>query len=61
MSQHLHNKIGNAIGECKRRLFDRLKGGVDLNTALASFFAELTLALETIAREENVNPASVAN
>lgn len=55
MSQHLHNKIGNAIGECKKRLFDRLKAGADLNNALAQFFGELTLALDTIAREVPVD------
>lgn len=61
MNQHLHNKIGNAIGECKKRLFDRLKAGANLDNALAQFFGELTLALETIAREENLNLAAVAD
>lgn len=55
MTQHLHNKIGNAIGECKKRLLDRLREGANIDDALAQFFGELTLALETVARE-NVNP-----
>lgn len=50
--QSLNNKIGNAVGECKRRLFDRLKESNDLETQLARFFAELQLALETVAREQ---------
>lgn len=50
--QHLHNKIGNAIGECKKRLFDRLKESDDIQTQLARFFAELELALETVVREQ---------
>lgn len=48
---HLHNRIGDAVRECKLRLFKRLKDGTDIETALALFFGELTLALETIARE----------
>lgn len=47
-TQHLHNKIGNAIGECKRRLFDRLKNGADLEDAIAQFVGELRLALDSI-------------
>lgn len=50
--QHLNNKIGNAVGECKKRLFDRLKESDDLETQLARFFAELELALQTVAREQ---------
>lgn len=46
--QHLHNKIGNQIGEAKRRLFDRLKNGADLETAIAQFVGELRLALAEI-------------
>lgn len=51
MSQHLHNKIGNAIGECKRRLFDRLNNGANLDDAIAQFVGELRLALATITGE----------
>lgn len=46
--QHLNNKIGNAIGECKRRLYDRLKAGVDLETAISLFVGEIRLALDSI-------------
>lgn len=49
--QKLHNSIGNALGECKKRLFDRLKAGTDLQDAVAVFVAELNLALEVVARE----------
>lgn len=49
--QHLHGKIGDAIYECKKRLFGRLKAGADLDTAIAQFTGELRLALETILRE----------
>ena len=45
-TQHLHNKIGNAIGECKRRLFDRIRNGADIETAFAQFVGELRLALD---------------
>lgn len=48
MEQHLNNKIGNAVGECKRRLFDRLSNGADLATAIAQFVGELRLALDSI-------------
>lgn len=48
MEQHLNNKIGNAVGECKKRLFDRLNNGADLETALAQFFGELRLVLDSI-------------
>jgi hypothetical protein len=47
-NQHLHNKIGNVIGECKRQLFNRLKAGADIETALAQFFCELNLRLDRI-------------
>lgn len=49
--QKLHNSIGNALGECKKRLFDRLKDGANLQDAVALFVAELSLALEVVARE----------
>ena len=51
-NQHLHNKIGNAVGECKRRLYDRLKTAKDIQTEIARFMAELDLALEVALRDE---------
>lgn len=50
--QHLHNAIGNAVGECKRRLYDRLKETKDVQTEIARFMAELEMALETALRNE---------
>lgn len=49
MEQHLNNKIGNAVGECKKRLFNRIRDGADLETAIAQFIGELRLALDSIA------------
>jgi hypothetical protein len=51
--QHLHNKVGNAIGEARRRMLDRLKGGGDLDDVAALFIGEMRLAFETIARSES--------
>lgn len=47
--QHIHGKIGDAIYECKKRLFNQLKAGTDLDTALAQFIRELQEALTEIA------------
>lgn len=46
--QHLHNKIGNAIGECKKRFYESLKNGSDLKVAAAQFLYELQQALAQI-------------
>ena len=48
MSQPLSNKLGNAIGECKRRMLDRVKQGLDLETAIVNFFSELRLEMDRI-------------
>lgn len=48
---HLHNRIGDAIRDCKQRLYGRLKSGADLDTVIAQFIGELRLALEIIERE----------
>ena len=48
MSQHLHNKIGNAIGEAKRRMFQKLKDGSELERSVADFLRELEIALREI-------------
>jgi hypothetical protein len=52
-SQHLHNKIGNRIGECKRRLFDALRLGADLELAISNFLADLTRELAEIVKGEH--------
>lgn len=44
--QKVRQTIGNAVGEAKRRLFDRLNAGADLDTAIAQFIGELRLALD---------------
>ena len=46
--QELSNAIGNAVGEHKRCLLNRIKAGADLETAMAQFFAELSLAFDRI-------------
>lgn len=46
--QHLHNKIGNVIGEAKKRMYERLKGGAELRTAISEFVRELQQALAEI-------------
>lgn len=61
--QHLHNRIGNCIGEARKRMLDRLKSGADLDDSIAVFIAEARLGLQTIARDEaeskNLNSESV--
>lgn len=47
-TQHLHNMIGNAIGECKKAMYVRLKNGQDLAEAMAQFFAELNVKFDQI-------------
>lgn len=46
--QHINNAIGNAIGECKKRLLDRLKQGQDLELAIDQFLVELRLAFNIV-------------
>lgn len=60
--QHLHNKLGNAIGETKKRMFQRLAEGQDLELAIGQFKLELASALDRVEREAvaNLNPDSVA-
>jgi len=45
---HLHNKIGDAIRDCKKRLYKRLKEGAELENAVAQFIGELRSALDSI-------------
>lgn len=60
--QHLHAKIGDAISQCKKRMFQRLKDGVDLGTAVSLFTAEIGMALDVVLREwQNVSSESVPN
>ena len=46
--QELSNAIGNAVGECKRAMLDRLKAGADLADVMAQFFAELNVRFDAI-------------
>lgn len=57
--QHLHNRIGNLIGECKKRLFERIKAGEDLQIAVAKFFCELSAGFDALVK--NVSSESVAD
>lgn len=50
-SQHLNNKIGNAVGECKRRMLNRLKAGGDLEEITVRFMDEIRLALSIILQQ----------
>lgn len=49
--QHLHNKLGNAIGECKSRMYQRLKADLDLRSAIALFMQELQTEFREIVEE----------
>lgn len=49
--QHLHNRLGNAIGEAKKRMFQRLKANLDLRSAVALFTNELQRALAEIVNQ----------
>jgi glutamine synthetase type III len=53
-NQHLHNTIGNVIGEARKRLKDRLKAGTDLDAAISLFLSELKLELDQVVK--NLNP-----
>lgn len=61
--QHLHNRIGNAVGEAKARMFRRLKANLDLRSAIALFTNELQRELAEIVDEaENSElPAQLEN
>jgi hypothetical protein len=48
--QPLSNKIGNAVGTCKRRLLDQLKAGANVEQAVAQFLYELQQELRLIVR-----------
>lgn len=50
--QHLHNKIGNAIGECKKQLYDQLKAGENLALACDKFLNDVTRELRAIVARE---------
>ena len=56
--QTLSNKVGNAIGEARRRMLDRLKAGATFEDAAPLFIGEIKVAFETISRSEseNLNP-----
>jgi hypothetical protein len=47
-TQHLHNRLGNLIGEAKRRMFDRLKAGQSVADAIDQFLDEIRSALENL-------------
>lgn len=50
--QHLHNRIGNAIGEAKRRLLNNLKNGVELERSITEFLSEIASQLGLILKGE---------
>lgn len=56
-NQHLHNKIGNVIGEEKRELFDRLRAGISVEVAISQFVFYVAHALADVV--ENLNPETV--
>lgn len=51
-NQHLHNKIGNVVGECKKRLFQSLKVGADVELAISNFLTDLKRELSEIVKGE---------
>lgn len=57
--QHLHNKLGNVIGEEKREMFDRLKAGIAVEVAVSQFVFYVAHALADVV--ENLNPESVTD
>lgn len=61
-NQHLHNAIGNIVGEAKKRMFQRLDTGQDLELAIGQFKIELASALDRIEQEaaQNLNQSSIA-
>ena len=50
MNQTLHSLIGKALYACKKRLFNRLRQGVEVDAAIAQFIQELQKALAEIAK-----------
>jgi len=50
MSQHLHQKIGDAIHGCKKRLFEALKLGADVELAVNNFLTDLTRELSKVVK-----------
>lgn len=51
-NQHLHNAIGNIVGEAKKRMFDALSLGAELELAISNFIADLTRELAEIVKGE---------
>jgi hypothetical protein len=50
--EHLHARIGQIIYAAKKQLFQNLKNGADLRTAVAAFMLDLQRSLgEVIAQE----------
>lgn len=45
---HLHALIGKEIHACKKKLFQRLNAKMDLQTAIARFFCELSEGFDRI-------------
>lgn len=50
--QHLHNRIGNLIGEHKRTLFNRLSQGADLASACEAFLVDVSRDVRALVRKE---------
>jgi hypothetical protein len=49
---HLHNKIGDVIRDCKKRLYRSLKLGADLELAIKCFLEDLTREFGVIVKGE---------
>lgn len=60
-SQHLHNAIGNVIGEEKRQLFDRLKAGVSPDVAISQFVFYVAHALADVVEKLKSKDVSESN
>jgi hypothetical protein len=52
--QTVSNKIGNCIGEARRRLLDRVKEGADLRDSISIFIGEVRLGLMKIEEDERL-------
>jgi hypothetical protein len=50
VKKHLHQQIGDAIHANKKRLFEALKLGADLELAIRNFICDLKRELEEIVK-----------
>ncbi len=59
--QHLHNKLGNTIGERKHEMFVQLRTGATPETAVNRFLVDIRRDLLEIVDTENRNNAQRAS